>query len=345
MHKSFHEFLAAEGFKYRQNSTQRLHALLNNREQRIWWREVLLFWMNRKEIGELADFISMPVMQSLQTMTDDEKNNHAGIVNLCAQAATEATLEDEVLQDGDSELNKLFQALQHKLFDLMTESSIAIGIRAECGQLLGRLGDYRPGVGIVRNDTTAQPLFFEINNHQINLPDIIWEKILAGSFQMGSTNNDDEAYQDEKPAHTLFVNEFYMSAFPVTNAQYQCFIDAGGYDDERYWRTSAAALAWRQGEAADLSLIQDFSDELKKDYENWLLQDTQCDLPRFWEERLWNNPNHPVVGVSWYEVLAYCEWLNDCLQQSAVSENIELAAKFDYRVKRNGNMRQEARRG
>ena len=38
---------------------------------------------------------------------------------------------------------------------------------------------------------------------------------------------------------------FYLARFPVTNAQYACFIQAGGYDTALYW--TPTGWQWRQG--------------------------------------------------------------------------------------------------
>jgi formylglycine-generating enzyme required for sulfatase activity len=55
--------------------------------------------------------------------------------------------------------------------------------------------------------------------------------IPAGEFKMGSHNGED----DEKPAHTVYVDAFYMDVSPVTNAQYRKFIEAIGHAKPRYW--------------------------------------------------------------------------------------------------------------
>ncbi len=62
-----------------------------------------------------------------------------------------------------------------------------------------------------------------------------------------------------------------MGVFAVTNAEYALFMQAGGYEDERWWQTEAAQ-AWRRGEggnegpkqgARDMqAYLQDFSDDV-----------------------------------------------------------------------------------
>ena len=41
------------------------------------------------------------------------------------------------------------------------------------------------------------------------------------------------------------------------------------------------------------------------------LEATGAEPPRFWEDPAFNRPRQPVVGVSWYEAVAFCEWLSE----------------------------------
>ncbi|MEF8715734.1 MAG: SUMF1/EgtB/PvdO family nonheme iron enzyme [Accumulibacter sp.] len=71
------------------------------------------------------------------------------------------------------------------------------------------------------------------------LPGIDWVEIPGGDY----------IYQDGK-SRTLPT--FYMARHPITNVRYQAFIDAGGYDDERWWQgiepdTSGDARVLRGG--------------------------------------------------------------------------------------------------
>ena len=63
---------------------------------------------------------------------------------------------------------------------------------------MDRLGDPRPGVGLDEN----------------GLPDIDWVEIPAGPF----------IYQD---GETRELPGFLISRYPITNRQYQAFVDAG----------------------------------------------------------------------------------------------------------------------
>ncbi len=77
------------------------------------------------------------------------------------------------------------------------------------------------------------------------------------------------------------VAPFRAGVYPVTHAQFGQCIEAGGYDNQDWWSKEG----WRRRQRG-----------------NW----TQ---PRLWDDSGWNNPNHPVVAVSWYEAEAFCNWL------------------------------------
>jgi len=84
---------------------------------------------------------------------------------------------------------------------------------------------------------------------------------------------------------------FFIGKYPVTNAEYRRFVEAGGYDERRWW--SDEGWAWRSG---------------KPRYDG-----QKTDGPDFWgKERYedFNGPDQPVVGVTWYEAEAYARWLS-----------------------------------
>ena len=69
--------------------------------------------------------------------------------------------------------------------------------------------------------------------------------IEGGEYPLGS---DEGLDQDEGPAHTVTLAPYAIGRFPVTNAEWRCFLKARGYEDERWWDTEAG-LRWRRGGA------------------------------------------------------------------------------------------------
>jgi formylglycine-generating enzyme required for sulfatase activity len=57
-----------------------------------------------------------------------------------------------------------------------------------------------------------------------------WITIPAGEFRMGS-----DEHETEQPVHRLFVPEFRVARTPVTNAQYQLYVQATKGESPPYW--------------------------------------------------------------------------------------------------------------
>jgi formylglycine-generating enzyme required for sulfatase activity len=198
----------------------------------------------------------------------------------------------------------LLKRVRRWLTELVKDGQLAARERAEAGDVLGRLGDHRLGVGTIIVESKDEPGV---------LPDIHWIEVPAGSFLMGSAKSDEMAYDDEYPQHELHLPTFYIARYPITNAQYRPFVEDGGYDEPRYW--TEECWAWRTGEREpDLSVIDD--EEWRRKYADWLAERPveRRDKPFWWDHPRWGLPNRPVVGVSWYEALAYCQWLREQLQ-------------------------------
>ena len=142
-------------------------------------------------------------------------------------------------------------------------------------------------------ERTTEDLFVEPVTGMVFVP------VPAGEFEMGSTEEEVDAalalcnasrgncergwFADEQPQHTVSLDAYWIGQTEVTNAQFQQFVDAGGYAAERYW----SAEGW----------------QVRSD-EGW-------GGPRCLEDENFNAPDQPVVCVSWYEAEAYTRWLSE----------------------------------
>ena len=71
------------------------------------------------------------------------------------------------------------------------------------------------------------------NKNQISFD---WIEIPAGEFLMGSNPIAPiTSYPDESPEHQIDLEEFFISAKPITNAQYERFVASTGYKKPGHW--------------------------------------------------------------------------------------------------------------
>jgi formylglycine-generating enzyme required for sulfatase activity len=63
-----------------------------------------------------------------------------------------------------------------------------------------------------------------------------WIEIPAGEFLMGSNAIEPiTSYPDESPQHQIDLEEFFISAKPITNSQYEKFVASTGYKKPGHW--------------------------------------------------------------------------------------------------------------
>lgn len=113
--------------------------------------------------------------------------------------------------------------------------------------------------------------------------------------------------------------DYRIARYPITNAQYANFIEVGGYDQSQWW----TAAGW---EAKSTGLTFDYSAG------GGVATDTPWTEPRHWHDRALNGAEQPVVGVTWYEAVAFCQWLS-----AATGETIMLPTEDQWQYAAQGD--------
>lgn len=140
---------------------------------------------------------------------------------------------------------RLYSSPQTKLIERLENNALSHMDRLKIGEYLAELGDPRNGVGL-RAD---------------GLPDIKWIEIPGGEAKL------------ERVDHVFIVKPFRIAKYPVTNAQFDAFLNADdGYRNEEWWM--------------DIDQSEDA-------------------ITPSWQE-----VNAPRETVSWFEAVAFCQWLS-----------------------------------
>ena len=128
------------------------------------------------------------------------------------------------------------------------------------------------------------------------------------------------------PPARVTVEPFDIGKHPVTNLEYQAFIDDGGYEDERWWIGDEASR-WHAGDPVFLQTLVELWEQQKdlnfgKEFgepefaayaQNASVRIARRimdrKVPLYWGDSRFNLPTAPVVGVNLWESQAYCRWL------------------------------------
>ncbi len=117
-------------------------------------------------------------------------------------------------------------------------------------------------------------------------------EIPAGTLMLGAAPASGFVFDNEKWAHEVELAAFAIARHAVTNAEYQAFVEEGGYRQPELW--SAAGLA--------------MLDELRLAAPRYWLREGERWRVRRFDRELALEPSEPVMHVSFHEAQAYCRW-------------------------------------
>jgi len=255
-HRSFQEFLAARHLAVNRirGFTSEAPALV--RQNYDLWREAFLLAVGQAGLNNAVDAIDRLCPTTLPQTPDGWR-----YLCLAGRALAELGLPKVRYDDKGPELENRVKTLLSRTMQDVDDHDvphapprIPVRTRAEAGEVLDELG-------WLSDDLHA------------------WVHVPGGPVYLHRTER------------TETVPDLWLARYPVTNAQYERFIAADGYENPDYWPEKTRARRWWEREGRQQG------------------QPYWWDDPRFGRSRR----SYPVVAVTWYESLAYCAWLTELL--------------------------------
>ncbi len=122
-------------------------------------------------------------------------------------------------------------------------------------------------------------------------PQMVFVK--GGTFMMGNprTSGQYKGDPDEKPPHKVRLHSFYISKYEITVKQYKEFINDKSFHEFSAFREHRMPdppdSSWFQGHPG----VQAYYKKVGKKWWGW-------------------KDNYPMQHVTWYDAVAYCNWLS-----------------------------------
>jgi formylglycine-generating enzyme required for sulfatase activity len=214
-----------------------------------WWEDTILLYTGLVSL-ERKKRSNDVVEEILNTKQEDEK-----IKRRLWLLGSKALRDFQPSKRDD----KVVTLAREKLYEVI-ESDASLEERFEAGELVGTLGDLR-----IKTDNMVL--------------------VKEGKFMRGSSEYAAYAHPEENPQREIYLDDYMICKYPVTNEEFKEFVDDGGYGKARKHMWSEEG--WRRREENEIS------------------------EPFFWQGRRWNALNFPVVGISWFEAEAYANWLSE----------------------------------
>jgi formylglycine-generating enzyme required for sulfatase activity len=251
----------------------------------------------------------------------------------------------------------LLDELRWALVGRSRDPACDLRVRMDCARAVGDLGDPRFELRCGPQGDYLLPPLIAIAGGSYAIGDD--EPILWSAHGLSTLNG------ANIPRHEIEIGGFQVGQYLVTNAEFACFVRAGGYEDERWWRTEDARRCrqgllpnegalfnnrvWRRRLLKDAGLLERairegrmHDAETEARWRAWVALDDEAfeaaleahwrpkgevlEGPEDWRDDRCNHPSQPVVGVSWYEARAYCAWLG---AQSGLSVRLPTEAQWE----------------
>jgi formylglycine-generating enzyme required for sulfatase activity len=197
--------------------------------------------------------------------------------------AGEVALEIGVVRAGESEAGgRTLEHVRHRLAALVESGRLHTGERAAAASVLARLGDPR----FERRGFHLPVRYRGERERALGMV-----AVKPGTFVLGSAAAEAGVLPQEVCADPLHLDyAFWIARYPVTVGEFRVFVAARGYERREWW--SALGWDWCRGQR-------------RKEPEGWARQRLEG--------------NRPVVGVTWFEALAYAAWLDVALRKRRVN--------------------------
>jgi formylglycine-generating enzyme required for sulfatase activity/energy-coupling factor transporter ATP-binding protein EcfA2 len=259
-HRSFQEFLTACHWLTLSDYPGESYAMIEADMDR--WREVFIlaagYAARTKRLSQAIASVNALLPASLAETRVPSLKNYSHAI-LAGQTLLEIGMVG-VQRDHTGAI--VLSRVRNWLVNAISRDDLLIPKdRAEAGRVLAKLGDPRLEVLDVRDMTFCH--------------------VPAGQFIRG----------EGKGQKRIELPDYWIGKYPVTNAQFKQFVEAGGYTQPELWKEAEKEGYWKNG--AFKGTMDDEPRDRPVDYGEPFTMD-----------------NHPVVGISWYEAVAFARWLD-----------------------------------
>jgi formylglycine-generating enzyme required for sulfatase activity len=264
------------------------------------WREPLLLGLGVVE-RENPSLISTILFNLIDSHDEDEQKSpecYQFDLFLAAEIGDDRGW-DHLYAQGVREIKQIKRQLKEGLIAVLNERTNPLPVkeRVRTGHLLGKLGDPRFPISLDEWKKTINTIR-NPEGHASPEGNEYWRFVPCGEYSIGGWKRGEQLVR-------IPLQAFWIARFPVTVAQYTAFMDAKGYEMEQWWTPNG--WKWRN----------------------------ECHItrPRNWDDPRYRGPNQPVVGVSWYEAVAFTRWLNEQISDQVPTGNaIRLPTDAEWEV-------------